>query len=167
MVMLINISGFGVVVPLLPFYGTVVPCAALGDRDWVSFSAYSARVLFRRAVLGAAVRTGSGGWPILIRLDQRQLYLCYLALAFAPGDVRGVRRAVSGRAGGRQRRSVVQGYIADVTPANERAGRMSLLGAAYVGMIIGPTLGGIFAHPGAGRRAFGFTLLIAACRRRR
>jgi len=78
--------------------------------------------------------------------------MCFVAFAV---------RFIGGLAAGNG--SVVQGYIADVTPTDERAGRFSMLGAAYnVGMIIGPTLGGIFARPGQGPAGFRIPLLIAS-----
>jgi MFS family permease len=48
--------------------------------------------------------------------------------------------------------SVIQGYIADVTPPDRRSGRMALLGVAFnVGFIVGPFVGGQLAHPSGGR----------------
>ena len=61
---------------------------------------------------------------------------------------------------------MVQGYIADVTPAEQRAGRMALLGAAYnVGFIFGPAVGGLLAQPGAGPAGFRLPLLTASALR--
>ncbi|MEJ0066536.1 MAG: hypothetical protein WDM85_14925 [Caulobacteraceae bacterium] len=63
--------------------------------------------------------------------------LCYGALAFAPNIWAAVAiRVVGGMCAGNG--SVVQGYIADVTPVELRAGRMARLGAAYnLGFILG------------------------------
>jgi MFS family permease len=59
--------------------------------------------------------------------------------------------------------SVIQGYIADVTPPGERTGKMSWLGASYnLGFIVGPALGGLLAHPSAGHAGFRIPLLIAS-----
>ena len=60
--------------------------------------------------------------------------------------------------------SVVQGYIADVTPEDQRAGRMSKLGAAYnIGFILGPFAGGMLAKPSAGHLGFQIPLLVGFC----
>ena len=65
--------------------------------------------------------------------------------------------------------SVVQGYIADVTPVELRAGRMARLGAAYnIGFILGPFVGGMLAKPSVGTAGFHMPLLarlgpLAAC----
>jgi MFS family permease len=157
MVMFINILGFGVVVPLLPFYGQ-----SFHAPPWaiaLVFSAYSAGSFFGEPFWGR-LSDRIGRRPILISSLCANC-LCYLALAFAPNVfiAFGVR-FLGGLAAGNG--SVVQGYIADVTPTEDRAGRFSMLGAAYnVGMIIGPTLGGIFAHPGQGPAGFRIPLLIA------
>jgi DHA1 family tetracycline resistance protein-like MFS transporter len=64
-------------------------------------------------------------------------------------------RLIGGMASGNG--AVIQGYIADVTPEDERTGSMSWLGAAYnIGFIVGPALGGLLAHPAAGHAAFAF-----------
>jgi predicted MFS family arabinose efflux permease len=58
---------------------------------------------------------------------------------------------------------VIQGYLADVTPARLRSGRIALMGAAYnVGFIVGPALGGLLAHPSAGPIGFQIPLLVCA-----
>ena len=59
--------------------------------------------------------------------------------------------------------SVIQGYIADVTAPEDRAGRMANLGAAYnIGFILGPVAGGFLAKPSAGPIGFQIPLLAAS-----
>ncbi|HQN52395.1 MAG TPA: MFS transporter, partial [Phenylobacterium sp.] len=88
--------------------------------------------------------------------------LCYLALAFAPNIwVAFFIRLVGGLAAGNG--AVVQGYIADVTPPEKRARQMSYQGAAWnVGLIIGPSVGGFFAHENMGPAGFRIPLFIAS-----
>ncbi|MGZ6015751.1 MAG: MFS transporter, partial [Phenylobacterium sp.] len=88
--------------------------------------------------------------------------LCYLALAFAPNVATAfVIRFLGGLASGNG--AVIQGYIADVTPPERRARMMSRQGAAWnVGMIVGPAVGGAFAHTNAGPIGFRIPLFIAA-----
>ncbi len=110
------------------------------------FSAYAAGCVSSASRSGAASPTRIGRKPILISTVCGNC-LCYVALAFAPNIyVAFVVRLIGGMASGNA--SVIQGYIADVTPADQRTGRMSMLGAAYnLGFIVGPALGGLAGEP--------------------
>jgi DHA1 family tetracycline resistance protein-like MFS transporter len=158
MVMLINMLGFGVVVPLLPFYARSFH--APGWQIALLFSAYSVGSFFGEPFWGR-LSDRIGRKPLLVSTVSANC-LCYLALAFAPNIyVAFVVRLVGGMAAGNS--SVVQGYIADVTPADQRAGRMARLGAAYnVGFIFGPALGGLLAQPSLGPAGFRAPLLVAS-----
>src|SRR5262249_665992 len=81
---------------------------------------------------------------------------------FAPNIyVAFIVRLLGGMASGNG--AVIQGYIADVTPPDERTGKMSWLGAAYnIGFILGPALGGLLANPTAGHAGFRIPLLMAS-----
>jgi DHA1 family tetracycline resistance protein-like MFS transporter len=158
MVMMINMLGFGVVVPLLPFYAK-----SFHAPPWqiaLLFSAYSVGSFFGEPFWGR-LSDRIGRKPILVSTVAANC-LCYLALAFAPNVlIAFIVRFLGGLAAGNS--SVVQGYIADVTPVEARAGRMSILGAAYnIGFIFGPGLGGLLARPGDGPAGFQLPLLVAS-----
>ena len=157
-VMFINMLGFGVIVPLLPFYGQ-----SFHAPPWaiaLVFSAYSVGAFFGEPFWGR-LSDRIGRKPILISTTAANC-ACYLALTFAPNIETAILvRVLGGLFAGNA--SVVQGYIADVTPAEHRAGRMAMLGAAFnLGFIVGPFVGGVLAKPSAGPIGFQIPLLLAA-----
>ncbi len=162
-VMFINMLGFGVIVPFLTFYASSFHAAPW--QVGLVFSAYSIGSFVGEPFWGK-LSDRVGRKPILISTVAANC-LCYGALAFAPNIwLAIVIRVLGGMAAGNG--SVVQGYIADVTPVDLRAGRMAKLGAAYnLGFILGPFVGGMLAKPGAGPAGYHLPLLmssgLAAC----
>jgi MFS transporter, DHA1 family, tetracycline resistance protein len=157
-VIFINMLGFGIIVPLLPFYAK-----SFNAQPWqigLIFGAYSVGAFFGEPFWGR-LSDRYGRKPLLISTIMGNC-LCYLALAFAPNIwVAFFIRLVGGLAAGNG--AVVQGYIADVTPPEKRARQMSYQGAAWnVGLIIGPSVGGFFAHEGMGPAGFRIPLFIAS-----
>ncbi|HEY5412443.1 MAG TPA: MFS transporter [Caulobacteraceae bacterium] len=157
-VMFINMMGFGIIVPLLPFYGE-----SFHAPPWqiaLIFSAYSMGSFWGEPFWGR-LSDRIGRRPVLISTTAANC-VCYGLLAFAPNIYLAfIIRFFGGMAAGNG--SVVQGYIADVTPPDERAGRMSRLGAAYnIGFILGPAVGGLLAKPSAGPVGFRIPLLAAS-----
>jgi len=157
-VMFINLLGFGIVIPILPFYAKSFDAPAW--QIALIFSAYAIGAFFGEPFWGR-LSDRVGRKPILISTVTGNC-LCYLALAFAPTvAVAFFVRLLGGLASGNG--SVIQGYIADVTPPNERSHRMSLLGAAFnIGFIVGPALGGLLAHPSAGHIGFRIPLIVCS-----
>ena len=157
-VMFINMLGFGIVIPLLPFYGQ-----ALNAAPWqiaLIFSAFAMGGFFGEPIWGR-LSDRVGRKPLLLSTVTGTL-CCYLALAFAPDVWTAFAiRFAGGLASGNG--AVMQGYIADVTAPAQRARRMSWIGAAAsLGLVVGPSIGGIFAHTHAGPAGFRVPLLIAA-----
>jgi DHA1 family tetracycline resistance protein-like MFS transporter len=157
-VMFINVLGFGIVVPLLPFYAKSFQAPAW--QIALIFSAYSIGAFFGEPFWGR-LSDRIGRKPILVSSVCGNC-LCYLALAFAPNVyIAFLVRLLGGLTSGNG--SVVQGYIADVTGPDERTRRMSQLSAAFnFGFIVGPAIGGLLANPAAGHAGFRTPLLCAS-----
>src|ERR1700760_4116807 len=121
-VIFINMLGFGIIVPLLPFFAK-----SMNAAPWqiaLIFSAYAMGGFFGEPFWGR-VSDRVGRKPILISTVCGNC-LCYLALAFAPNIyIAFFVRLLGGMASGNG--GVIQGYLADVTPHAQRAGRMSML----------------------------------------
>lgn len=157
-VIFINMLGFGIIVPLLPFFAK-----SMNAAPWqiaLIFSAYAMGGFFGEPFWGR-LSDRYGRKPLLISTITGNC-LCYLALAFAPNVAAAfIIRFLGGLMSGNG--AVIQGYIADVTPPERRARMLSRQGAAWnVGMIVGPAVGGVFAHPDMGPIGFRIPLFIAS-----
>lgn len=139
---LIDLIGFGIVMPILPFYaqrfdaGGLEYGAVLGVYSFMQFVAtamlgkLSDRV-GRRPVLLATMLFNAAG---------------YVLFAFAGSYwMLFLSRVISGFAGGNI--SVAQAYMADITTPAERSRGMGIVGAAFgIGFSAGPALGGLADH---------------------
>ena len=157
-VVFINLVGFGIVIPLLPFYGQT-----LDAPPWqvaLMFSAYSLGQFVAEPFWGR-LSDRIGRKPVLV-ITILANALGYLALAFVPNIWLAIAvRLFTGLGAGNI--STVQGYVADVTPPAQRAGRMGLIGAAFgLGFIFGPGLGGVLTRPDLGTLGYQLPIFVAA-----
>ena len=157
-VVFINLVGFGIVIPLLPFYGQT-----LDAPPWqvaLMFSAYSLGQFVAEPFWGR-LSDRIGRKPVLMIT-----ILCnaagYLALAFVPNIWLAIAvRLFTGLGAGNI--STAQGYVADVTPPELRAGRMGLIGAAFgLGFIFGPAIGGLLTRPDLGTLGYQLPIFTAS-----
>jgi DHA1 family tetracycline resistance protein-like MFS transporter len=154
----INLVGFGLVVPLLPFFAQ-----SLHAEAWqvtLMFSAYSLGQFFAEPFWGR-LSDRIGRKPVLL-ITLVANALGYLMLAFAPTIWIAIAiRLFTGLGAGNI--STIQGYVADVTPPAERAGRMGMIGAAFgLGFIVGPGLGGLLVREDMGDLGYHLPIFVAS-----
>lgn len=151
----INLVGFGIIIPLLPYYaetfgademdvGFLIASYAaaqfIGAPIWGRFSdRYGRRNALSISVAGAAV-----GYIIFgLANSLTVLFLSRMLAGFMGGNI-----------------SVAQAYIADITDAKDRARGLGLIGAAFgLGFVTGPALGGLLSNWGYAAPAFGAAIL--------
>jgi MFS transporter, DHA1 family, tetracycline resistance protein len=157
-VVFINLVGFGLVVPLLPFFAQSLKAEAW--QITLMFSAYSLGQFFAEPFWGR-LSDRIGRKPVLL-VTLAANALGYLMLAFVPNIWLAIAvRLFTGLGAGNI--STVQGYVADVTPPEQRAGRMGLIGAAFgLGFIVGPGLGGLLTQPQLGHIGYQLPIFLAA-----
>ena len=156
-VVFINLMGFGILMPILPFYAQSFHAPAW-QVTW-AFTAFSIGNFFAEPVWGR-LSDRIGRRPILIGTIAASGF-GFVALAFAPSiwAVLAIR-LLTGLTTGNL--STIQGYIADVTPPRLRSGRIGMLGAAFaLGFVAGPAMGGLLARPQLGSAGFHLPLFVA------
>lgn len=141
---LIDLIGFGIILPILPYYAQQFGAEGMGFGALVG--AFSFMQFLSTAVLGR-LSDRVGRRPVLLATMLVNA-AGYLVFAFAGSYVAlFAARVVSGFASGNI--SVAQAYMADITTAGERSRGMGMIGAAFgLGFIIGPAVGGLAGHYG-------------------
>ncbi|WP_151086689.1 TCR/Tet family MFS transporter [Hymenobacter baengnokdamensis] len=146
---LIDVIGLGVIIPVLPtlieqLTGEGVSRASQ-YAGWLSFAYAAAQFAFAPVIGGLSDRFGRR--PVLLA-SLLGLGCDYIFLALAPSiGWLFVGRTIAGITGASF--TTATAYIADVSTPEKRAQNFGLVGAAFgLGFIIGPVLGGLFAHFG-------------------
>ena len=154
----LNLAGFGIVIPLLPFYAENFGIAAL--QVTILFSAFSVGQLFGETVFGR-LSDRIGRRPVLIGTILAGA-LGYALLAYVPNyPLAFLLRLLGGFAAGNI--STVQAYIADISPPDLRVRRLGLVGSMFgLGFVVGPAIGGLLTDPALGPAGYRLPLLIAA-----
>ena len=139
---LVNLIGFGIIIPLLPFYAETFGASPL--TIGLLFASFSMAQLVASPLLGH----WSDRWgrrPVLI-FSLIGTVVSFVMLALAQSLVMlFAARIVDGLSGGNI--TTARAYIGDITTEENRAKAFGVLGAAFgLGFIIGPALGGLFAH---------------------
>jgi len=143
LVVLIDLIGFGIVLPLMPFYASEF--GANPVMIGLLYSIYSvAQLIFSPIWGGLSDRIGRR--PIML-LSTLGASVAYIVFGFAETFlVLLLSRLMAGVMGGNI--STAQAYIADVTTVEDRARGMGLIGAAFgLGFVMGPALASALIHP--------------------
>jgi len=153
----INLLGFGIIIPLLPYYAQTYGASGLA----VGLLATSFSLMqFLFTPLWGRLSDRIGRRPVLI-VSLVVTGLSYVIFATANSLwVLFVSRMLAGAAGAVL--STAQAYIADTTTPEQRTKGMGLIGAAFgIGFIFGPAIGGILSHWGFAVPAFTAAALAA------
>jgi DHA1 family tetracycline resistance protein-like MFS transporter len=140
----VDLLGFGIVIPITPFYAEKYGATALAVG--LLMSSYSLMQLIFAPIWGS-LSDRIGRRPIILMslLGSTLSYLIFgladsLAVMFISRCFAGVFAANI---------STSQAYISDSTNAENRAKGMGLIGAAFgMGFVLGPLFGGYFSHFG-------------------
>jgi MFS transporter, DHA1 family, tetracycline resistance protein len=146
----IDLLGFGIIIPLLPFYAQTFGASAL-VVGLLSTSFSLMQFLF--APVWGRLSDIVGRRPVILTglLGSALSYLAFGLAASLP--MLFAARILAGIAGANV--STAQAFIADSTTPENRARGMGLVGAAFgPGFIFGPALGGFLSHWGYSAPAF-------------
>ncbi len=141
----IDLVGFGIVIPILPYY--VQRFGAQASVVGQVFAVYSLMQFVFAPILGR-LSDRYGRRPVLL-ISIIGSGFSYILMGAASSLVMlFAGRILAGITGGNI--STAQAYIADVTTQEDRAKGMGLVGAAVgLGVIVGPALGGLLSGFGA------------------
>jgi DHA1 family tetracycline resistance protein-like MFS transporter len=144
----IDLVGFGIVIPVLPFYAEGSRFNASPRTVGLLFASYSVMQLIFSPILGR-LSDKHGRRPVLL-ISIIGTGIGFLILGFASALwMLFVGRILDGITGGNI--STAQAYIADITTKENRAKGMGLIGAAFaLGFVFGPAIGGILSRWGVG-----------------
>jgi MFS family permease len=150
-VVFIDLLGFGVVIPILPFY---VRSFGVSDVYIGLLAASYSLMQFSFAPYLGRLSDERGRRPvILLSLAGSVVAWIVFGLATEVGASVGVAagvavlflsRMLAGAMGGNI--AAAQAYVADITPPDRRAGSLGLIGASFaLGFVFGPAVGGLVA----------------------
>ncbi len=137
----VNLVGFGIIVPLLPFYAETFGASPVVIG--LLFAVFSICQLVAAPLLGDW-SDRYGRRPVLI-FSLAGTVVSFVMLALAHSIVMlFLARIVDGLSGGNI--STARAYVADITEPKDRARAYGIIGAAFgLGFIVGPALSGVLA----------------------
>jgi MFS family permease len=144
LIVAVDVLGFTIILPLLPFYSERLGASAMVVGELVS--TYAVCQLIAGPILGQ-ISDRVGRRPMLL-VSQAGTLAGFLLLAFSTHIwMLFVARAIDGATAGNL--SVAQAYISDVTKPQQRAKSFALIGIAFgFGFLVGPAISGFLARYG-------------------
>jgi MFS transporter, DHA1 family, tetracycline resistance protein len=141
LIVVIDLIGFGLVIPLLPFYAERFNAS---PQEVTALMAVFSLMSMLTAPVWGRLSDRVGRRPVLM-ISMAAASLAYLWMGFADALwMLFAARALAGACAGNI--AAANAYIADVTTPENRAKGMGMIGAAFgLGFIIGPALGGVVA----------------------
>ena len=172
-VVFVDLLGFGLILPLLPYYAGTFGASPVAIGFLVA--SYAAASLFGAPIMGRL--SDRYGRRLILLLSVAGTFVGYLLLGFAQPigtslanlfashavntfiiGVLFVSRMVDGLTGGNI--TVAQAYISDVTDETNRSRGLGVIGSAFgLGFIIGPAVGGLLSRWGYDVPAFAAALM--------
>jgi MFS family permease len=143
LIILVDLIGFGVILPLLPFYASDFGASPV--QVGLLYSVFSVAQLIFSPIWGS-LSDRIGRRPVML-LSTAGAAVAYVVFGLAETlTVLFVARFIAGVMGGNI--SAAQAYIADSTTPENRARGMGLLGAAFgLGFVMGPAIATALIHP--------------------
>ena len=153
LIILVDVLGFTIILPLLPFYAEKL--GATPALVGLLISTYGFCQLIAGPILGQ-ISDRVGRKPVLL-ISQMGTFIGFLILAFSRNlTTVFISRIIDGLTAGNL--SVAQAYIADVTEPKNRAKSFGLIGVAFgLGFLVGPAVSGFLSHFG-----YHYPILMAA-----
>jgi multidrug resistance protein len=142
LIVLVDVLGFTIILPLLPFYSERLGASPAIIGALVS--TYAVCQLISGPILGQ-LSDRNGRRPLLM-VSQAGTLAGFLLLAFANQVwLLFIARAIDGATAGNL--TIAQAYISDVTKPQDRAKSFALIGIAFgFGFLVGPGISGFLAH---------------------
>jgi MFS transporter, DHA1 family, tetracycline resistance protein len=141
LIVFIDLVGFGVVIPLLPYYALRYDASPFTVTSLMT--CYSLAQFIAAPILGRLSDRVGRRRVLLVSLCCSVVSYVWLGLSDALWMLFAARLLAGAGAGNI---AAAQAYIADVTPPEKRAKGMGMIGAAFgLGFTVGPALGGVLA----------------------
>jgi MFS transporter, DHA1 family, tetracycline resistance protein len=138
----VNLVGFGIIIPLLPFYAETFGASPLVIG--LLFGVFSLAQLVAAPALGE-LSDRYGRRPVLL-FSLGGTVASFVMLALAQSlTMLFVARIVDGLSGGNI--ATARAYVADITEPKDRARAYGFIGAAFgLGFVLGPALSAVLSH---------------------